>query len=189
MAKAASGLAVRFITLTVNPNIGASPEERLHLLARAWRVTVKRLRRHYGKGNVAYLAIVEETKRGEPHLHILFRGPYIPQAYLSACMGEIIDSPIVDIRKIGNAKEVIRYVAKYITKAPAQFGTAKRYWCSRDWEAGERQEKSLPDTGREKWKVLQRPILDIIYEWANEGFASRAYERDILISIPIQRRE
>jgi len=85
-------------------------------------------------------------------------------------MAELISAPIIDIRRIRNQKETIRYVAKYITKAPAQFGTAKRYWSSRDYEL-DQSNKPLP---REKqafpWLVDRRAQYVILRAWATEGY-------------------
>jgi hypothetical protein len=81
-----------------------------------------------------YFAFVEATKRGEPHLHILVRSPYIPQDWLARQMEELIQSPRVWIDRIKNTKAAVGYVSKYVTKAPAQFGKTRRYWSTRGWE-------------------------------------------------------
>lgn len=173
MGKAASGEPTRFLTLTVNPRRGGSPEERCLELAHAWRVLVKRLRRANPSEPVEYLAIVEQTKRGEPHLHILLRSPYIPQAVISAAMSELIDAPIVDIRRIRDPKEVIRYVAKYVTKAPAKLGTCKRYWTSRSYELDE-EEPFTPETFMGPgWTIDKRPLLVILNEWRYSQYTCR----------------
>jgi len=186
MALASSGEPTRFLTLTVNPQVGNDPEERCKMLARAWRIIVQRLRRLYEHKTINYLAIVEETKQGEPHLHILLRAPYIPQSLLSNWMGEILSSPIVDIRLIRNQREVVKYVAKYIAKAPAQFGHTKRYWCSRDYEL-EKPAKALPGTVDPfPWRIDRRPLLEIISEWVHEGFAARKDGDDAMLGVPIR---
>jgi len=173
MAQAASGEPTRFLTLTVNPQIGDSPEHRLHMLANAWKITVKRLRRRYAPKPIEYLAVVEETKNGEPHLHILLRSPYISQRFISDCMGELIDSPIVDIRRIHTLKEVVRYVAKYITKAPAQFGKAKRYWCSQGYEVDKPDDKA-PDRPKEPaWVLVREHISLVLTQWIQDGYVPR----------------
>jgi len=173
MALASSGEPTRFLTLTVNPAVASSPEERLKLLARAWRVIVQRLRRIHSVSAINYLAIVEETKRGEPHLHILLRSPYIPQALLSGWMGSILASPIVDIRLIRNQKEVVRYVAKYIAKNPAQFGKSKRYWSSRDYELDQSEKPIKATLDPFPWRVDKRSIYIIFNEWIHEGYYPR----------------
>jgi len=183
MALAASGSPTRFLTLTVNPTFGADPEARLKALARAWRIVVQRLRRKYAEKPIEYLAVVEETKLGEPHLHILLRAPYLPQALLSRWMGEIINSPIVDIRAVRGVREVIRYIAKYISKAPHQFGHAKRYWHSSAWDEGKEEyndRRIRPDVA---WSIVREDLSVLARAWTMEGFACRAEGRNGIIGI------
>jgi hypothetical protein len=83
-----------------------------------------------------YMAFIERTKLGEPHLHILLRCPFIPQDWLAEQMRDLIGSPVVWIEQVKGTASAVRYVTKYVGKAPAQFGTAKRYWVSAGWEVG-----------------------------------------------------
>jgi len=184
MANAAAGAPNRFLTLTVNPTIGDSPEQRLRLLARAWRVAVQRLRRLYGPKSIDYLAIVEETKQGEPHLHVLLRSVYIPQPLISSIMRELIDSPIVDIRAIKSIKHVVHYIAKYIAKAPAQFGKSKRYWSSRTWEVDSRKPQGNKDPDGIKWVIEMRTIEAIVTDWIHTGWLARKDRDDLIIAWP-----
>lgn len=185
MANAASGNPNRFLTLTVNPRIGSDPADRLRKLARAWRVAVQRLRRLYGNDAINYLAIVEETKQGEPHLHILLRSRYIPQKLISSIMAELIDSPIIDIRAIKSVKQVVHYIAKYIAKAPKQFGSSKRYWSSRTWELGERPTKQPRDPSEPRWEVEMRTLERILDDWLHSGWVARKERDDLIISWPV----
>lgn len=183
MARAAAGQPTRFVTLTVNPETYDSPESRLLHLANAWRTVVKRIRRLHPDSEVEYLAIVEQTKAGEPHLHILLRSPFIPRNWLGQAMYDLINAPIVDIRLIRDPRHVIRYVAKYVTKAPARLGTCKRYWTSQSWE-GPRSEPGEKDPSiGPGWILDQRPIRDIITEWLWEGYAPRRHREETLIGI------
>jgi len=181
MAKAAAGEPTRFITLTINPRVGTDPDDRLRILANAWRNTVKRMRRLLPKEPINYLCVVEATKAGEPHLHILFRGPYINQRWLSDAMSELADSPIVDIRRIRSRKEVIAYVAKYVTKEPHHFGTSKRYWSTSGWEppVDTRDEEVIGLS--EPWQLARATIYQIIEQWAREGYAARRDGPDLII--------
>lgn len=184
LALAASGEPQRFLTLTINPAVGEDPADRLRKLSHAWNVCVKRLRRLYKEREVEYLAVVEETKRHEPHLHILLRSPFIEQRFISHFMAEHIESPIVDIRRVRNQGEVVRYVAKYITKAPKQFNRCKRYWTSRHWE--------LPKLGEIKdylpegtwFEVIKRPIELVLWDWACQGWRFRRAADDVIIATP-----
>jgi len=183
IAKAISGAPERFITLTVNPRVADSPSSRLRILVRGWNLIMKRLRREHPDGDLAYLCVVEETRAGEPHLHILFRGPFIAQSYLSNCMAELAESPIVDIRKIRNPLEAVRYVAKYIGKRPAQFGTSKRYWCSRNYEPEYSRPLESDDIPQGVWTVERRPIDEIVVDWISHGYAMRQYDDRTLYAI------
>jgi len=174
LAKCAAGEPTRLLTLTVNPAVGADQGERLLLLANAWRIIVKRLRRERGQGTVEYLAVVEYTKAGEPHLHILLRSKYVPQALLSSWMAELIDAPIVDIRAIKNQKEVIRYVAKYVTKELEANAGRKRYWTSGSWEPRREAPSSDAQILQARWTVERRGLVDICREYTYEGYVCRS---------------
>jgi len=174
LAKCAAGEPTRLLTLTVNPSLGENRDERTLMLANAWRIIVKRLRREAGQGSVEYLAVVEYTKAGEPHLHILLRSKYIPQATLSAWMAELIGAPIVDIRAIKNQKEVIRYVAKYVTKDFQAGEGRKRYWTSGSWEVKSRPRPEVGSLGQERWVIDRRGLAEIISEWIYRGFVFRS---------------
>jgi len=130
IAEAKEGKPSRFITLTCNPNWFNSPEERAQKMVEAWR-TVRRRFLALSKNNVLeFLAVFELTARGEPHLHIVTRGSFIKQAWLSEQMRELMGAPIVDIRSVENSKKVAEYVSKYISKRNIKIGTLKRYWRS-----------------------------------------------------------
>jgi len=181
MALAASGEPIRFLTLTVNPHRDGTPETRLLELANAWRITIKRLRRLHPHEPIEYLAIVEETKNHEPHLHILLRSPFIQQRYLSECMASLIDAPIVDIRRIRNPREVIRYVAKYVTKAPARIGQCKRYWASQGYELDKEQQAVLDPAIGPGWTLDKRPVVDIITDWLYDSYQAQHHKGDTLV--------
>jgi len=181
MALAAAGEPIRFLTLTVNPRVGTDQADRLRMLADAWRTCVKRLRRRYVDKEIEYLAVVEETKQGEPHLHILLRSPYIPQAYLSHVMAELLSAPVVDIRRIRGRQEVVRYVAKYITKAPKQFGNAKRYWTSQNYALDSSEATAEKPEMGPGWKVVKEPLVTIIERWLYDGYLTRHHDRDVVV--------
>ena len=96
---ATDGKPTTFLTLTVNPAIGQSPEHRAQELSDAMKILFKRMRRKFTKSPIEYMAVFEETKKGEPHLHMLLRAPFVPQKWISETMAELIASPIVDIRQ------------------------------------------------------------------------------------------
>lgn len=143
--QAMSGNPTTFITLTVNPAIFSSPAERARELVRAWRLTRAAMKRRWKLTRIPFLAVFEKTQRGEPHLHILARLPFMAQAWLSAQMQRLIGAPVVDIRRVRNVRDVARYVSKYVSKEPQMWEGCKRYWSSLDWRVRKRPraERSL----------------------------------------------
>jgi hypothetical protein len=87
-----------------------------------------------------YIKVPEFTKRGKQHLHILFRGHYIPQELLSLWWNQIHKSSIVWIEYVrlhGGNKAIAGYMAKYMSKDMAgryswSWGWVWRGFC-RDW--------------------------------------------------------
>lgn len=173
LAQAAAGQPNKFMTLTVNPALGASPEERRGMLANAFKLLVKRLRDRPEWRDLQYFTVVEKTLAGEPHLHILLRAKYIPQPLIAAIMDELIGAPVVDIRKIKGVREAVRYVAKYVSKAPATFGTFKRYWQSRDWQLETGEEPEPHPSRGPGWQVLRESMSFVRDRWMHEGWAGR----------------
>lgn len=169
---ACDGHPTTFLTLTVNPAVGQDPQERAQQLSDAWKIVVKRARRKFTKAPLEYMAVFEETKKGEPHLHIVCRAPFIPQKWLSDQMAELIQAPIVDIRKVGSAANAARYVAKYVGKGPKAFPSLKRYWQSHGWDiTNERRPKGIekPDSG---WRIWEEPLVvirDILSQWGPQA--------------------
>lgn len=179
--QAAAGEPNRLLTLTVGPEAGSDPEERYAALLHAWQVIWKRLKREPRHAGAAFMWFVEATERGEPHLHILLRSGFIPQSWLSDCMAELAQSPIVDIRKIRNAKQAVAYVAKYVVKAPARFGNSKRYFASRNYEL-EALEKLEADPSRMGTWTLDRRAPESVYrDYIADGFIGRVERGAMLI--------
>lgn len=179
MALAASGEPNKILTLTVNPERGGSPLDRRNMLHDAWKKLVKRIIRRFKFPAVHYLAFLERTKRGEPHLHILLRCPYIPQRWLAGQMRDLIGAPICWIEKIKGTRQAIKYVTKYVTKEPAQFGKGKRYWVSRNYEvakadAPEREPRDMRGVRvqRERWSdfLASVPYSVAHIRWIEDGW-------------------
>lgn len=170
IAQAAAGNPNKLLTLTAKPKEGETPTERLTLLHTAWKKLTKRIMRKYHWPKLHYLAVVEKTKRGEPHLHILLRCGFIPQRWLSAQMQELAGAPVVDIRAIHNARHAIRYVTKYIGKAPGKFGTHQRYWMSRDWEQVKVDDDTTNQYDPYTMHITRQSWRDFIYDRHSTGW-------------------
>jgi len=114
---------VRFLTLTSSPE---SPSD----IHKSFSKFVKRVRRKYGK--FEYIAVKEKTKSGLIHLHILYRGSYMDQEWISKTWEEIHKAPVVwiehvDLKRMKKSK-IAAYLVKYLAKDPLG-----RYWCSWNW--------------------------------------------------------
>lgn len=154
-----SGRPTTFITLTVNPSYAANALERRRALSDAWAVVVARIKRRYRLTELAYFVVVEATKAGEPHLHILLRAKWIDQAWLSHQMAELIASPIVDVRRIRSKHMAARYIAKYVGKQPGKFGTTKRYWQSRPYISQTDRDRRIAEAAQWRWQVKKVDIF------------------------------
>lgn len=169
--EALSGNPTTFMTLTVNPQRGESVEIRARELSDALKILVKRARRKWTKSPLEYFAVFEETKKGEPHLHLVMRAPYIPQAWLSNTMAELIGAPIVDIRKVGSARGVAKYVAKYVAKGPRGFGALKRYWSSRGYSLTVKPERKSKSEFDPHWTVEKRSLWQLAARYGAIGYS------------------
>jgi len=174
MAQAAAGLPNRFMTLTVNPEEGAGPDERRGMLADALKLLVKRLRGRPQWRDLQYFTVVEATEAGEPHLHVLLRSAFIPQAFVSDVMRELLNAPIVDIRRVRGVRQAVRYIAKYVAKAPARFGTFKRYWMSRGYELEPDDEPERHPSAGPGWTLVKECLHRVFEKWLEEGWTGRA---------------
>ncbi|MBA7587467.1 hypothetical protein ES708_29496 [subsurface metagenome] len=66
-----------------------------------------------------YIRCREMTKSGLRHEHILFRGNYIAQVYLSQQWQEIHGAPVVWIQSVRGKSWLASYLAKYAAKGVA----------------------------------------------------------------------
>lgn len=131
--EAEQGKPTVFITLTSNPAWGESPEDRARLLVAAWQIVVRRAKQRGLVRQLQYFVVIERTKKGEPHLHILARITRLDQKWLSDQMKELNGAPIVWIERIRGKGHAAKYVSKYLGKDVASFNGCKRYWRSMDY--------------------------------------------------------
>ena len=104
----------KFITLTVSNDNFETPRA-------AYDETRRRLPKWSAKvrkqlGEFEYCRVLEVTKKGYPHYHLLARCKYIPQKTLSDFWAGLTGSPIVDVRQIRSGQNSVNYVCKYLRK-------------------------------------------------------------------------
>jgi hypothetical protein len=107
------------ITLTLRPDPNLTAREQLAVANRSWSILWRRYRRKFGPRAVGYAKIVELTKAGTPHLHIIAEMPFIHARALSADWQRLTGAFIVDIRRVKSQRGVAIYLSSYLTKALA----------------------------------------------------------------------
>lgn len=116
------GGILRFLTLTSSKD---SPDTCQH----SFRLFYMRLKRQdLIKG---YIKVPEPSKNGKQHLHIIFRGKYIPQPLISQMWQDIHKAKIVDVRKVASnvdRRKLASDMASYMSK-----GNLYRYSWNWDW--------------------------------------------------------
>lgn len=165
IALAISGHATRFVTLTSRRRPGLQPIEAAQQLVHSWQVVVKRWRRLQPANRADYLAVFEATKLGWPHLHILWRGPWLDQKWLSIQMDELARSPIVSVERIEDPVKAARYIAKYIGKEPHKFGTCKRYWSTPGWNQTPLDEEQDEFWKAQRYELSDDPLKRHVEQW------------------------
>ena len=116
---------LRLMTLTSAPS---SPSD----IHRSFRALKERIRRRWP---FEYLAVVETTESGLKHLHIVYRGEYIPQPWLSFAWFAIHGASIVDVRVCAKGKRKLAfYLAKYFAKQGGKFWSSWG-WVFRGWRS------------------------------------------------------
>lgn len=164
------GLPHKFLTLTVNPAFGIDREQRARRLLAAWRKWVREQRKAFGLLAVEYYYVFEDTKAGEPHLHIVGRWPRIEKEEISAWFEKEIHAPSTRIEGIRNAKNLTKYLTDYLTKGPTRFGKLKRYGYSRKYFIKAKRVAEIAKGWRGRWEIVERPWGDLFNLYWFKGY-------------------
>jgi hypothetical protein len=179
------GQPSHFLTLTDRYQEQGDPAQRLTELLDAWHRLVAMIRRSFPTPAFEYGLVVELTERGWPHLHILARSAYIPQAWLSRRWAALTGSPIVDIRRPNKAR-IARYVAKYVGKEPIRLGSHKRYSFSRGYrlDGPVSRARSFRERGG-RWEIRERDIAAYAAMLTGAGYRVRWSKGSGLVAFKI----
>lgn len=173
--KARCGAPNTFLTLTVNPARYETPTEAAQDLKKGWAKLRRRMDGELGIKQLPFIAVFEKTKAGWPHLHILMRCKYVPQAWISRNMQELIGARVADIRFIRGPRQVHSYVAKYVGKMPVRFAGTVRYWCSRNYlPKAANDDRSTGLFGRRP-DIIGKPLYAYAAGLAEFGMASTVW--------------
>lgn len=130
-----AGAPERVVTLTIRPLPSHTIPQRIDYLRGRLRVLCQRIRRQFKA--FQYLACLELTKRGTPHIHMLTRGTYISQRWLSSAWLALTGAHQVHIskidRKAGAIHECVKYLIKTAGAIQAQCPNIPIVTCSRGW--------------------------------------------------------
>jgi len=113
-AKCVEAKPNKFVTLTVNNSLYVTPREAYDKTRRHVTTLTRTIRHELGEWE--YLRVLEVTKKGWPHYHMIARGPFVDQQWLSAKWQLLTGAKIVDIRRIKKQVDAARYIMKYLYK-------------------------------------------------------------------------
>jgi hypothetical protein len=102
-----------FWTLTLAPGGLDDPRERVRHIRKVFNKFREYLRREYGIA-LTYICVLEFTKRGVPHLHVLF-DRRIEHEWVSTTWDRLGGGRVVWVKRV-KIQNVTRYLSKYLTK-------------------------------------------------------------------------
>lgn len=175
--KVASAEPNRFITLTVANRLYNSPREAYDKTRRALPQLTVRVRRKYGE--FEYFRVLETTRKGWPHYHLVARSKYIPHIFIRDVWAELTGATIVDVRQIKRNEHIYRYVIKYLAKQSYVPWTNRRISWTRnffpkvEFEKGkylEMQAKEFDEIGPAEW-IWKNARLKKIVQYSQDCWA------------------
>lgn len=163
-----------FATLTSRRREDRTPSWAAQELVKCWRTIRRRYKKAHHGQSIPFLAVLEETEKGWPHLHIVARVAWIDQPWLSDQMAELHDSPVVDVRRCRGLKRVAYYIAKYIGKNPHHFEGTKRYWRSKDFLLPDPDDDQRRRFAWARWEPINCPMARMVQYFEKVGFLCNA---------------
>lgn len=153
----------KFITLTVSNSLFNSPRQAYDETRRRlpkWSAMVRKT-----LGTFEYVRVLEVTKAGFPHYHLLARCGYIDQATISKFWAGLTGAPMVDIRAIRPGQNSVNYCCKYLRKQNYCNFTSRRVSWTRHFFTPK------PPGKRDLWKLTDKehsrnhPAEQMRMEW------------------------
>lgn len=124
------GKRLRVITLTS----AVEKRSKQHEMGKAWQVLRKRICRYF-RVSLDYFRL--RTSEGNGVLHIVYKGPFIPQTWLKNAWNEIWESPIVFIQALRGEKRLARYiVSHYMARHHVRDGPRGALFIRQSWSWG-----------------------------------------------------
>lgn len=161
----------RLITLTCDHKRFRNPYEAMDHMLKAWPKLLTLIRKKFG--SFEYLKVWELHKSGYPHIHMMQRGKFIPQKWLSAAWDRLGCGSIVDIRKIYKQDCAGKYLVKYLGKSFAELSSLwyrKRLISkSNGWIIRKDEKPPGKDTTGFEWKMILNPYWRVVSDLASIG--------------------
>ena len=153
-----AGHAERHITLTLKPRPEISLSGRVAFLRSSFRTLLKLIRAQWGP--MEYASVLELQENGSPHLHILQRGCYVSQQWLSRTWLQLTGAWHVHISKATNTRASAHELSKYLAATAIQLGAAgfkgKIFTFSKHWFIDKSPKD--PAYAERDWQVLWSPV-------------------------------
>jgi hypothetical protein len=166
-----AGKPNRFITLTTDPKLLPDPAAAVAHLNRSFPILIRDIRKNFGP--FEFVRVWEFTEKGYPHIHIVARGGFVPQKWISERWAKLGCGKIVDIRAVGKAKDAARYVAKYLGKSTdetaAALGKIRLINKSRGWTLPNPLLDPVEDMSDFTWKKFKADYGTILSDLASMG--------------------
>lgn len=157
LEKIKAGHPERHIVLTLKERPEIPTRAQVEFIRKAFTKLKTKIRRTFEE--FQYLAVLELTKKGTPHFHILQRGTYIPYRWLKDAWSNFTGAWHVSISAVEKTSDAANELAKYLTKTAREMEKVAPgmtiITCSRDWRIDEPEESS--EYSMENWQVLFVP--------------------------------
>lgn len=115
----AAGKEIFFLTLTARGGGLRTPESSAQQFRRAWPLLRKRIAAKYNVKRFEFFAVMEPHRSGVLHMHVLVNVP-VRQGWLKDTAFECGLGFMATSEKVEDPEIAAGYVAKYLTKSPAQ---------------------------------------------------------------------
>lgn len=175
----------KFLTLTCATRGQRDRPAAFAALRAAWPKLVKRLRRYHAGEPVEFLWVLEGTRHGWPHYHVVLRMPYTPQHLISSWWRELAGSPVVDIRAVEHAQGGAWELTKYLTKqlhAPPGF---RRWSASSGFLRQPFRPHPDPDQEPRSWQLVETSTAVLRAAWTFDGDAVLELDTGEIIGVPL----
>ena len=175
--RVAAARPTRFITLTCANRRYETPREAYDDTRRALSKLTTRIRKNYGE--FEYFRILETTRKGWPHYHLIARSPYIPQPDLSKRWASLTGATIVHIRQVDKTAHTYKYVMKYLGKqhhvpwTDRRLSWTRNFFVEDDFEKGPSLNMPTPS-----WDGLPPSF---VLEEHFKGYTATEFSRDCWI--------